>query len=144
MKKAGTKEVFQKNWWKLIVYMIIAYVTLIPIIIISMILVIVLRFVGMAIYFILLLAWMVYFIMGMNIVIIEDNFGTALGNIFRVGSRYIFKFLGMLVLVYLPTIILSVSSSLVMSSKIVYQYADNIDHVVEAMRHLCRLSLFLC
>ncbi len=40
--------------------------------------------------------------LGANIVIIEDDFGVGLGNIFRVGMKYFFNYLGALLLGILP------------------------------------------
>lgn len=105
--KGWYKRGLKRSWWKVFVYLLIAYVCAVPVIGVGIVLTFI-PFGGIVLYMISLLAWITFVMIGLASIIVEDDFGVGLANIFKIGSKYFFKQLGVLVFSYIPILVASV------------------------------------
>jgi len=108
--KGWYKRGLQRNWWKLLVLFII-YIAIIfaVMLVIGIIAAIAGRafWIAFILLFIIMIPIVVYLTIAIAAIIAEDDFGRALGNVFKLGSKFFFKLLGNMVLIAIPSYIFS-------------------------------------
>lgn len=104
------KRGLKRSWWKILVLFLIYMAVVFALSLVFMIFAMVLyraMWIAMIIMYLGILVVAVYMTIAMAAVIAEDDFGKALGNSFTLGSKYFFKLLGTMVLVMIPSFIVS-------------------------------------
>jgi len=113
LEKGWYKRGLKRGWWKVVVLTLIWIGVLIGVAVILAILVLLLQYIRHAVYLVFILYFVIgftfytYMFISLTAIMAEDKFSVALVNIFKIGNRYFFRFLGTAIVVFIPTYVAS-------------------------------------
>ncbi|MEX1376233.1 MAG: hypothetical protein AB1Z23_02055 [Eubacteriales bacterium] len=114
----------KRCWWKPFVMGLLIGAGAMVVSLVSIILAII-PILGQLILFAVMISMVVFAIISYTAVIAEPDLGSGLGGIFKIGSRYFFKLLGVVtVVIIVPMVLLSTVSGIIMSKNMMDIYSS--------------------